>query len=160
MMTTGLAWQPHPGNEGGTLVVASRAKRRSRRCRVSWIEALPPRATWKGTDHGPISGLSLVAGDAQVIAWEIPFEIVDRDEAAVARKIEAFHRWCRGKGTEARVAWQRDLVGPTAEDGSVRRLVAFELRSDRFRHPAFYSHWHRLFARPMREPAPARARAP
>ena len=97
--------------------------------------------------------------EAAVIAWEIPFEIVDRDEAAVARKIEAFHRWCRGKGTEARVAWQRDL-GLTADDGSVRRLVAFELRSERFRHPAFYHHWHRLFARPMREPAPARARAP
>ena len=84
-----------------------------------------------------------------VIAWEIPFEIIDTDEAAVARKVAAFMRWCRSRGSEASIVRRQDL-GPGA-DSPVRALVVFELRSEQFRHPAFYHAWHRLFASPMKE---------
>ena len=90
-----------------------------------------------------------------MIAWEIPFEIVDESEAALERKIAAFVGWCARRGTEARVARQQDLG--QQPDGRFRRTVEFELRSERFRHPAFYYPWRRLFAAPMAEPKRARS---
>ena len=69
-----------------------------------------------------------------MIAWEIPFEIVDESEAALERKIAAFVGWCARRGTEARVARQQDL-GPQP-DGRIRRMVEFELRSERFQYEA------------------------
>jgi hypothetical protein len=89
-----------------------------------------------------------------MIAWLIAFEIVDETEAAVARKVEAFVRWCGRKGTEARVARQEDTG--SRPGGPIRRLVEFELRSERFRHPVFYYPWRRLFAAPLHEPKRAR----
>jgi hypothetical protein len=83
-----------------------------------------------------------------MIVWEIAFRIVDTDEQAIGGKIDWFVDWCHRRGTEATIAWRRDLGADPS--GLAQELVAFDLRSPGFRHPSFYRHWHRLFAEPRR----------